>query len=172
MEFILPNLEEYLLKKKIYAFEFNKGNFKCNQFISEKIFVSNFNSYENIKIKIYKKENKRINVLGNAIENFFLVYLKKKDSNGNLIIKGILNKSFEKFDNFFKGKKKTLDYCESIKVEIYLFKWDLFYDYEIDDYKSNFDLKEMKKLKAIGEMLRDTRKCLMQRNLMIEQKNY
>jgi hypothetical protein len=170
INFILPNLEEYLLKKKIYAFEFNKGNLKCNQFISEKIFVSNFDKYENIKLKIFKKENKRINVIGNAIENFFLVYLKKKDLEGNLIIKGILNKSFEKFDDFFRGKKKSLEYCESIKLEVYMFKWDLFFDYDIDEYRSNFDLKELKKLKDIGGILRDTRKCLLQRNLMIEQK--
>lgn len=171
MEFILPNFEDFILKKKIYSFEFNDGNFTYNQYLNEKIFVENFKKYENLKIKILKKENKRINVIANAIENFFMIYVKRRDSDGNLIIKGILNRSFEKFEKFFKGRKKTLDYCESIKVEVYMFKWELFYDYDIDEFKSNSDLKELKKLKSIGELLKDTRNLVKKRNLMIEEKN-
>lgn len=168
MEFILPELEEYIMRKKVYSFFYEKENFTHNQYINEKIFVKKFNCFENIKIKIIKKEDRRINVIANAIENFFSMYIKRKDEKGNLIIKGILNKPFEKFEKFFKGKKNTLDYCSSIKVEVYLFKWDLFYDYDFEKYTSSFDLKDLKKFISYGGLLKETRKYLRNRNLMIE----
>ena len=145
-------------------------NKKCNadHLAKDQIFSENFDNYENVKLTIVRKGKQNINNLLKSMENFFSFYIKRKDIDGSAIIKGVINCGFEKLQKYFTLQMRSFEYCEAIQLEVYLFKWDMFYDYNEEFDKTNIDRETLKQYISYGDLLRETRILAKKKDLMIQ----
>lgn len=170
-QYIIQNFEECLFKQRIYYCEFDmlNKNRKCTSDLLAKdsVFENNEN-YEYVKLTIVRKGKQNINNLLKSMENFFKQYIKRKDIDGSAVIKGTINCSFDKLQKYFTMQMRSFEYCEAIQFEVYLFKWDLFYDFNEKEDKTNLDSNIIKQYVNFGNILRETRIMAKKRNLMLQ----
>jgi len=170
-EFINENFEECLFKQRIFYCEFdmlNKHKKLTSDLLGKDQIFENSENYEFVKLTIVRKGKQNINNLLKSMENFFKQYIKRKDIDGSAVIKGTLNGSFEKLQKYFTLQMRSFEYCEAIQLEVYLFKWDLFYDYNDKEDKTNLDNNLTKQYVNYGNMLRETRILAKKKNLMVQ----
>lgn len=165
-DFISKNLEKCLHVRTLYFAEYT-----LNGDIDSSINASvNFNfeylyqhnsilpaDYQNIKLVLVRKGKQKIHNIEKTCENFFSHYLKRKDKHGNAVYKGILETPFERIQALFSQKVKLFEHLEAIQIEVYLYKWELFNDYNPDVDRTNIGREEIGKLKSLGESLEKLR---------------
>jgi len=174
VEYIMENFEDCLFKQRIFYCEFDmlNKNKKCNSdLLGKDAIFENSENYEFVKLTIVRRGKQNINNLLKSMENFFKQYIKRKDIDGSAIIKGTINCSFEKLQKYFTMQMRSFEYCEAIQLEVYLFKWDLFYDFNEKEDKTNLDNNVIKQFVNYGNVLRETRILSKKKNLMLQATN-
>ena len=173
-QYIIDNSEECLFKQRIFYCEFDmiNKNRKCtSDLLGKDAVFENSENYEYVKLTIVRKGKQNINNLLKSMENFFKQYIKRKDIDGSALIKGTINCSFDKLQKYFTMQMRSFEYCEAIQFEVYLFKWDLFYDFNEKEDKTNLDSSVIKQYVNFGNILRETRILAKKRNLMLQASN-
>ncbi len=174
LEYIQQNFEESLFKQRIFYCEFDmlNKNRKCaSDLLGKDPIFENSENYEHVKLTIVRKGKQNINNLLKSMENFFKQYIKRKDIDGSAVIKGTLNCSFDKLQKYFTMQMRSFEYCEAIQLEVYLFKWDLFYDFNEKEDKTNLDNSVLRQYINFGNVLRETRILEKKRRLMLQMSN-
>lgn len=169
-DYIHQNFEECLFRQRIFYCEFDmlNKNRKCtSDLLGKDTVFENSENYEYIKLTIVRKGKQNINNLLKSMENFFKQYIKRKDIDGSAVIKGTLNCSFDKLQKYFTMQMRSFEYCEAIQLEVYLFKWDLFYDFNEKEDKTNLDNSVLKQYINFGNILREARIFEKKRRLML-----
>lgn len=100
------------------------------------------------------------------MENFFKIYIKRKDVDGSAMIKGVLNCSFDKLQKYYNMHMRSFEYCEAIQIEVFLYKWDLFLDFNENYDKTNMTKKEIAQVINFGQILQNTRTLTKKRNMI------
>ena len=145
--YIQNNLDKHLHVKTLYYSEFdmaNKGNFNHYFFCSD-VNLNKTELFTYIKVVLCRKGKLPIHNLIKSCENLFKKFIKRKDKVGNCVIKGILGLPFDKFQTYFTQKMKSFEAVQMIQIEVFLFKWEIFQDFNPDLDKTNLEKTEMKK---------------------------
>ena len=163
--YLYSNFENLIDIKKIYSSEFLLDE-------SNRIFTSSAHTndesicdktkYENVQLILIKKNNTHLNGIVKSMEKFFKYYIKRRDVNGNLMMRGVLNCLFSNFENYFQSKFKCLNNIEAVQIEIVLFKQDLFHDYSEVYDRTNLQRDEMKLLTSKYYILDNLRQCIQE----------
>ena len=74
------------------------------------------------------------------------------------MFKGVLSCDFISFENYFSNAYKAFEPIETIQIEVFLFKYDLFTDYDESYDKTNLHRNEMKILIDNGKIINALRK--------------
>ncbi len=174
-DYLMTNLENCLFIKRLYYSEFDLTNktkkFNYEYLTKDNNLIEKIENFENVKLVIVRKGKQNINNLLKSMENFFKFYIKRKDVDGSAMIKGVLNCSFDKLQKYYNTYMRSFDYCEAIQIEVFLFKWDLFMDYNENYDKTNMTKKDIAELLNYGEILQNTRIYTKKRNLLREATN-
>jgi len=158
--YIYENFQEILKNKTnlIYNSEFIMD--ESNRIFHSETHIKNDNlidknTFKNVQLVLLKKENKILGSILKSIENFFDIYIKRKDERGNFMIKGTLNSNnFNNLENYFNLNYKSLNVIEVVQFSVYLFKWDIFYDYNQYCDKTNLSKEDMNILISNYDMLK------------------
>jgi hypothetical protein len=124
-----------------------------HEFLCKEPALNKTELFSNVKVVLCRKGKLPIHNLIKSCENLFKKFLKRKDKVGNCVIKGSLALPFDKFQTYFTQKMKSFEAVQMIQIEVYLFKWDLFQDYNFELDKTNVDKTEMKRMKTNFEIL-------------------
>jgi hypothetical protein len=163
--FILTNIEELIHFKVVYKSDYIY-NFPQNYslekefLIKDQSFVNLKKNFENVQLTILKKENdnRHLSACVKLIEKYFKFFVRRKDEHGNLMFKGVLSCDFISFENYFSNAYKAFEPIETIQIEVFLFKYDLFTDYDESYDKTNLHRNEMKILIDNGKIINALRK--------------
>jgi hypothetical protein len=170
-QYLIQNLEKCIHTRTLYFSEFDMKEktqkFNFEYLCKDNNLIEGADNFENVKLVLIRKDKQHIHNLVKSCENFFKVYLKRKDINGNTMFKGVINCSFEKFQNYFTTGLKSFECLNGVQIEVYLFKWDLFADSDLDMDKTNLIREELKKLKDIYLALNMLRVCEKKRKLLL-----
>jgi len=169
-DYLMTNLENCLFIKRLYYSEFDLTNkskkFNYEYLTKDNNLIEKIENFENVKLVIVRKGKQNINNLLKSMENFFKIYIKRKDVDGSAMIKGVLNCSFDKLQKYYNMHMRSFDYCEAIQIEVFLFKWDLFMDFNENYDKTNMNKKEIAELINYGQILHNTRILTKKRNML------
>jgi hypothetical protein len=158
-EYLLNNLSNLLHIRTLYFSEFNM-NLKPSSFNYE-YFCQDENlsgsNFQNVKIVLCRRGKQPIHNLTKSCENFFKGYIKRKDKFGNCVIKGVLNFPFDKFQTYFTQKMKSFESVESIQIEVFLFRWELFRDYNLELDKTSMNRDDLVRMKNFYDHLEKLR---------------
>jgi hypothetical protein len=163
--YILSNVEELIHFKVVYKSDYIY-NFPQNYslekefLIKDQSFVNLKKNFENVQLTILKKENdnRHLSACVKLIEKYFKFFVRRKDEHGNLMFKGVLSCDFISFENYFSNAYKAFEPIETIQIEVFLFKYDLFTDYDESYDKTNLHRNEMKILIDNGKIINALRK--------------
>ena len=172
-EYLMSNLENCLFIRRLYYSEFELANktkkFNYEYLTKDNNLIEKIENFQNVKLVIVRKGKQNINNLLKSMENFFKIYIKRKDMDGSAMIKGVLNCSFDKLQKYYNMQMRSFDYCEAIQIEVFLFKWDLFMDYNENYDKTNIAKEQLIELIQYGEVLKNTRVLSKKREIVINQ---
>lgn len=162
--YILENIKSVVHHRVIYSSEFlfndsGQTDFSMKFHADDEFLLQNKANFENVELTIIKKDkNACISSLLRAMENFFLIFIKRRDEQGNYKFKGVIKPKFVDFEGYFRNKFKSLRPIEMIQINVYLIKSDLFDDYsEIYD-KTNLHRCDMNILMLNCKNLKNLRK--------------
>lgn len=169
-DYLMTNLENCLFIKRLYYSEFDLTNkskkFNYEYLTKDNNLIEKIENFENVKLVIVRKGKQNINNLLKSMENFFKIYIKRKDVDGSAMIKGVLNCSFDKLQKYYNMHMRSFDYCEAIQIEVFLYKWDLFMDFNENYDKTNMNKKEIAELINYGQILQNTRVLTKKKNML------
>lgn len=175
-DYLISNLENCISTKRLYYCEFNfnekknQKKFNYEYLTKDNLLIEKIENFQNVKLVIVRKGKENINNLLKTMENFFKIFVKRKDTNGSAMIKGVLNCSFDKLLKYYNSYMKSFEYCNAIQIEVFLFKWDLFIDYNEDFDKTNLNKMEIWDLVSNGNKLNQAR-CLMKNMNLVNEVN-
>jgi len=169
-DYLMTNLENCLFIKRLYYSEFDLTNktkkFNYEYLTKDNNLIEKIENFENVKLVIVRKGKQNINNLLKSMENFFKIYIKRKDVDGSAMIKGVLNCSFDKLQKYYNMHMRSFEYCEAIQIEVFLYKWDLFLDFNENYDKTNMTKKEISQVINFGQILQNTRTLTKKRNMI------
>lgn len=159
--YIFENLSELISTKLIYNSEFimdgtnrifhSESHVKSDQLLDKQ-------NFKYVQVVLLKKENKHLGSLIKSLENFFDFYIKRKDERGNFMMKGALNNySFLNMENYFNFTYKSLNVIDVVQISVFLFKYDVYFDYNPYYDKTNIAKDEINSLLRYYEMLKTLR---------------
>jgi len=115
-------------------------------------------NFKYVQVILLKKENKFLGSLVKSMENFFDYYIKRRDERGNFMMKGSLNHNgFVNLENYFNANYKSLNNIEVVQISVYLFKYDVYYDYNQYYDRTNIAKDELNLLIRNYQMLKALR---------------
>jgi hypothetical protein len=175
-DYLMTNLENCIFTKRLYysEFDFNSKNKKFNyEYLTKNNnLIEKIENFQNVKLVIVRKGKQNINNLLKSMENFFKIYIKRKDMDGSAMIKGVLNCSFDKLQKYYNTQMRSFDYCESIQMEIFLFKWDLFFDFNENYDKTNMNKKELNDVINFSNKLIQTRILMKKKDMLLDSSKF
>lgn len=148
----------------IYSSEItmNENNriFHSEEHIKDQIFLDK-SKFKYVQLILLRKPNARLSGLNKAMENYFSSYIKRKDELGNFMIKGIISNNFNSLENYFNMNFKSLNNIESVLISVFLYKYDIFFDYNEDFDRTNLNREDMRQLVQNYRLLKFVRESIM-----------
>jgi len=115
--------------------------------------------FKNAQVIFLRKIDKKLSGVLTILERFFESYVKRRDVKGNLMIKGILKtNAFLQMENYFTINLKCLNVIDIVQINVFLFKADIFSDYNEYQDKSNMTREEIREIVKSFELLDYLRK--------------
>lgn len=171
-EYLMSNLENCLFIKRLYYSEYiivnKEKKYNYEYLAKDNNLIEKMENFENVRLVIIRKGEKlNINIiLLKKIESFFKNYIERKEGEDSLIIKGVLNCSFDNLQNYFNSEIKSFESGIIIQIEIYLYKWDLFSDFNDNSDKTNMNKQEIDEMINDGKILQNSRILTKKRNIL------
>jgi len=166
--YIFEHLDTLVSTSLIYNSEFimDETNriFHSETHIKNELLLDKQN-FKYVQVILLKKENKFLGSLVKSMENFFEGYIKRKDERGNFMIKGTLNQNgFVNLENYFNSNYKSFNNIEVAQLSVYLFKYDVYCDYNQHHDRTNIAKDEVNSLIGYYQMLETLREYVKEKD--------
>jgi hypothetical protein len=160
LSFLTRNLKHFVMRRALYFCEYLKletsTKFNSTFLWPDDKELCDFKKFKVVNIVLIKKHNAIFTNILKSLENYMMFYIKKRDPEGNISMKGVLSVAFEKMHNLLNSDIRAFQCIDKIQMEVFLFKWDLFEDLSITD-RTSLTREEISKLQNLFKELQTLR---------------
>jgi hypothetical protein len=150
------NFADLLNTKIIYSCHFNYENNEPLRIIKKEIpsLIPDGSIIKFVRIIMEPLQNKSISSYSSKMEQFFDKYFKRTYQNKTISMKGVLNCHFQLLEKRFS---KNIPCLKSVKIEVFLYLWDLFEGVDIRYDHKTISSQELDKNLNIWKKLHELR---------------